>query len=94
MKNVELERLNEQKNQFLGIAAHDLRTPLVLIMTYSDFLKDEAAEVLGEEHQEFLATIQSSSEFMLGLVNDLLDITQIEAGQLTPALAQRLLALR
>lgn len=64
-KNAELARLNEQKNQFLGIAAHDLRNPLEVILTYSEFLLEDAAPVLGAEQIELVHTIRSSSEFML-----------------------------
>jgi len=81
-KNVELEKLNALKNQFLGIAAHDLRSPLSHVLTYSDFLLDEAGKALNEEHREFLAIIRSSSEFMLQLVNNLLDVAKIESGRL------------
>jgi signal transduction histidine kinase len=70
-KNVELEKLNQLKDQFLGMAAHDLRTPLGLIWSYSEFLLDETAG-LGQKQREFLSTIRSSSEFMLHLVDDLL----------------------
>jgi signal transduction histidine kinase len=81
-QNVELARLNEQKNQFLGMAAHDLRNPLSIIRVYSDFLIDEAADMLGEEHSGFLAVIRRSSEFMLQMVDDLLDFAEIESGRL------------
>lgn len=81
-KNVILEQLNEQKNRFLGMAAHDLRTPLNIILAYSDFVLDEAAAVLSQEHLEFMTIIRSSSEFMFKIIDDLLDITQIEAGKL------------
>jgi signal transduction histidine kinase len=81
-QNVELERLNEQKNEFLGMAAHDLRNPLSIIGAYSDFVIDEAADVLSDEHMGFLSVIRRSSEFMLRLVDDLLDFAEIEAGQL------------
>jgi signal transduction histidine kinase len=81
-KNAELERLNRLKDQFLGMAAHDLRTPLGIIMGYSEFVIDEASEMLDEDHIEFLHIIRSSSNFMLQLVNDLLDISTIESGQL------------
>jgi signal transduction histidine kinase len=81
-KNAELERLNEQKDQFLGMAAHDLRNPLHAILSYSDFLLEDASDVLGEEQLEFLAIIQSSTEFMASLVNDLLDVAKIESGKL------------
>ena len=81
-KNVELARLNEQKNQFLGIAAHDLRNPLEVIQTYSEFLLEDAAEVLADEQIEFIHKIYSSSAYMLNLVNDFLDFSRIEAGRL------------
>ena len=81
-KNVELEKLNEEKNRFLGIAAHDLRNPLNAIQIYSEFLLDEAAEVLNQEQMGFVSIIHSSSRFMLQLVNDLLDVAKIESGKL------------
>jgi len=81
-KNAELMQLNDHKNRFLGMAAHDLRNPISVIQTYSEFLLDEAGESLQDEHFEFLKVICKSSEFMLGLLNDLLDIAKIEAGKL------------
>jgi signal transduction histidine kinase len=81
-KNIELEKLNEEKNRFLGIAAHDLRNPLNAIQMYSEFLSDEASEVLKPEQLEFVSIIHSSSQFMLRLVNDLLDVAKIESGKL------------
>ena len=86
-KNFELARLNEQKNQFLGIAAHDLRNPLEVIQTYSEFLLEDAAAVLSGEQIEFIHKIYSSSAFMLNLVNDFLDYSRIEAGRLELHLA-------
>jgi two-component system, OmpR family, sensor kinase len=81
-KNIELEKLNEEKNRFLGIAAHDLRNPLNAIQMYSEFLLDEAVEALDTEQMEFVSIIHSSSQFMLQLVNDLLDVAKIESGKL------------
>jgi len=81
-KNIELKKLNELKNQFIGIAAHDLRNPLNVILSYSDFLVDEAKEILDEDHYDFIKSINSSSEFMLRLVEDLLDYTKIETGNI------------
>ena len=80
--NAELERLNKQKNELLGIAAHDLRNPLQVILIYSRFLLDEAADTLDPEHLEFVRAIRSSSEFMARLVDDLLNVSRIEAGTL------------
>jgi signal transduction histidine kinase len=81
-KNAELTRLNVQKDRFLGMAAHDLRNPLHAIMSYSEFLLEEADDVLSAEHLEFLRIIRDSSDFMLALVNDLLSVSTIAAGQL------------
>lgn len=81
-KNAELDRLNQQKNQFLGIAAHDLRNPLEVILMYSQFLLEDAKDVLEEEQIDFINTIRSSSSFMLNLVNNFLDYSKIEAGKL------------
>ena len=81
-KNRELERLVEQQNQFLGMAAHDLRSPLSAIVALSQFLEEEAAPRLDPEQRQFVSLIRSSSRFMVGLIDDLLDISTIEAGRL------------
>jgi len=78
-KNAELMQLNQEKNRFLGIAAHDLRNPLHAILILSDFLLEEAGE--GEQ-QEFLQEIHNSSQFMARLVDELLDVAKIESGRL------------
>lgn len=85
--NADLERLNRQKNELLGIAAHDLRNPLQVILIYSQFLIEEAAGSLDPKHLEFMRAIRRSSEFMLRLVDDLLDMARIEAGTLELNLA-------
>jgi len=81
-KNRELDELNKLKNQFLGIAAHDLRNPLGVIMGYSEYLLEEVEEILSEDQNDMLKSIMASSEFMLRLLNDLLDISAIESGNL------------
>ncbi|MDG4551271.1 MAG: ATP-binding protein [Candidatus Contendobacter sp.] len=81
-KNAELERLNQLKNQFLGIAAHDLRSPLGVIQIYSQFLETELGPAVSEEHSRFIVTIRQTSESLLRLVDNLLDVSQIEAGKL------------
>lgn len=81
-RNVALENLNEQKNRLLGMAAHDLRNPLGVILAYSEFLESEAFDVLDDSQRDFLSTIKSTSEFMLKMINDLLDVSTIESGQL------------
>lgn len=86
-KTAELGKSNELKNRILGIAAHDLRSPLGIILSYSEFLEADALEHLDQEHREFVATIRETSEFMLQMVTDLLDVTAIEAGALRLTLA-------
>ncbi|MBE2201740.1 MAG: HAMP domain-containing histidine kinase [Anaerolinea sp.] len=78
-KNAELERLNEEKNHFLGMAAHDLRNPLHTILGFSDFLLEISSD---PEQQKFLQIIRDVSQFMAHLVDDLLDVSKIEAGNL------------
>ena len=77
-----LERLNAQKNQLLGMAAHNFGMPLAIIIFYSQLLREETANYLSGEHLEFLSIIRSSSESMASLVDDLLDISAIESGKL------------
>ncbi|WP_437979127.1 hybrid sensor histidine kinase/response regulator [Sorangium sp. So ce295] len=81
-KNAELQRLNEEKNAFVGIAAHDLRNPLGVIMGYSDFLLFTQRQRMNKEELEIVDKIRSSSRFMLSLLNDLLEISTIESGKL------------
>lgn len=81
-KNIELAQLNEMKNAFLGMAAHDLRNPLSIFQTFTEFLIEEAADCLTDEHIGFLQVMHTSAGNMLSLVEDLLDYTKIEAGRL------------
>ncbi len=81
-KTVELEKLNELKNQFLGMAAHDMRSPLGIILTYSEFLEEEVAPKLNEEQKAFILILKNTSEFLLRMINDLLDVARIESGNL------------
>jgi len=78
-KSRDLERLNEEKNRLLGMAAHDLRNPLSVILGYATFLGME--EEPDPEKKRMYDEIASSSRFMLDLINDLLDVSQIEAGR-------------
>uniref|UniRef100_A0A7C4RM11 histidine kinase n=1 Tax=Desulfatirhabdium butyrativorans TaxID=340467 RepID=A0A7C4RM11_9BACT len=79
--NAELKHLNELKNQFLGMAAHDLRKPVGIIMAYADFLEEELASTMGEEQQGFLRTIQSSARFMKRIIDNFLDAALIDSGR-------------
>lgn len=81
-KNRELEKLNDLKNQFLGMAAHDLRNPIGVIQMFSDCLIPMMADRLTPREEEFLRTINSTSRYMENLINDVLDISCIESGKL------------
>lgn len=81
-KNLELEQVNQLKNQFLGMAAHDLRNPIGAIRSFSSLLLDTELVLPPEQQRLFLERIRASSEFMLALINDLLDLAAIESGQL------------
>lgn len=81
-KNSDLHKLNEQKNYFLGIAAHDLRNPIGIIMGFSEFLLQDLEGKLSEKEIKMLKVISTSSEFMLRMLNELLDISKIESGKL------------
>ncbi|MFC1613805.1 sensor histidine kinase [Gemmatimonadota bacterium] len=79
---IKLFELNKLKNKFLGIAAHDLRNPLVSIRGFSEILLEEAKQVLDEEQYEFITIINKAANDMLNLVNELLDVSVIESGKL------------
>lgn len=86
--NSELNVLNRLKNQFLGMAAHDLRKPLGVIETYVGFVLDEARDGLESEHIGFLETVQNMGRGMARLIDDFLDVSIIESGQLELHIAQ------
>lgn len=81
-KTAELERLNELKNEFIGTAAHDLRNPIGAIRNLSSVLLESNDGSLNERNAEVLRMIESSSDFILSLLDDLLSIAKIEAGKL------------
>jgi len=73
------QRANASKNQFLANVSHELRTPLNGIIGFTSILEKEH---LAEEQQRYVAQIGKSAGSLLRIVNDILDITSIEAGQL------------
>ena len=78
VQNQLLKILNEQKNEFLGMAAHDLRNPIGVIQGFSELLEEQ----VDGELKEYTSMISKESSKMLQLLNDLLDISKIEAGRL------------
>ncbi|GAB4294609.1 MAG: hypothetical protein Kow0068_19410 [Marinilabiliales bacterium] len=82
IKNQELIKLNEQKNKFLGIAAHDLRNPIGVIQSFSELLLDTINEDDIDKKKELLEYIYEGSKAAIDLLNELLDISKIESGLL------------
>lgn len=80
----EITRLKAEKNQFVGMVAHDLRNPLGVILAFSDFFSDETKDVLTDLQKDFLSRIHNSAKFMLKLIEDLMDLSQLDNGLLFP----------
>ena len=78
----QLIELNELKNRFLGMAAHDLRNPLSTIKGYIELFLTDVLGELSSDQREVLNDMNQASDTMLGLINDLLDVTAIETGNL------------
>ena len=79
----QLMELNETKNKFMGIAAHDLRNPLGAIIGFSELLKEEPAVQSSPDLLEYVQNISGAGASALALINDLLDYAAIESGHLT-----------
>jgi two-component system sensor histidine kinase/response regulator len=78
----QLSTANTAKNRLLGMVAHDLRNPLASIRGLADFLSDGTVGKLTDDQLDLVKTIQDTSQSMLTMVNELLDLTVIESGEL------------
>ena len=76
-------RFNDLKNKFLGMAAHDLRSPITVIKGYADLLKDGLMGDLDDTQKKPMRAIARNCDKMLALIDDLLDVSVIESGHLT-----------
>lgn len=86
--NGELAHLNEQKNRLIGMVAHDLRSPLTVVMGVGDLLMMQAKNELTERQLKYLDRLKTSSIYMLSLINNLLDVKMVESGRLNLDLAK------
>jgi PAS domain S-box-containing protein len=80
-RNREVVRANHLKSQFLASMSHELRTPLNAILGFSELLLDQTAGPLGEKQKRWIDFIQKGGRHLLQLINDILDLSKIEAGQ-------------
>jgi PAS domain S-box-containing protein len=80
-KNQELANANQAKDRFLAGMSHELRTPLNAIIGFTGTLLMKLPGPLNDEQQKQLSTVRSSARHLLALINDLLDVSKIEAGK-------------
>jgi signal transduction histidine kinase len=81
-KNRQLAEASEHKSQFLANMSHELRTPLNAIIGYSEILQEEIEEAGQDRFTPDLRKIEHSGRHLLGLINEVLDLSKIEAGKL------------
>jgi signal transduction histidine kinase/DNA-binding response OmpR family regulator len=78
----DIERASRFKDQFLSTMSHELRTPLNAVLGFSDLLADIRYGPLNERQQRYVSHIHTSGQHLLRLINDILDLSKIEAGRL------------
>ena len=82
LRNREVERANRLKSEFLASMSHELRTPLHAIIGFSELLAEQSAGQLNDKQRRFTTHILQGAQHLLELINDILDLSKIEAGRL------------
>jgi signal transduction histidine kinase/putative methionine-R-sulfoxide reductase with GAF domain len=91
-KSHQIEAASKHKSQFLANMSHELRTPLNAILGYTELILDNIYGEAPEKMRSVLDRVQANGKHLLGLINDVLDLSKIEAGQLTLSLTEYSLA--
>jgi len=86
-KNADLMQLNRLKDEFLACISHELKTPLTAILGLSSLLKDQVLGELNDRQARYTRLIHQSGRHLMTIVNDILDLTRMETGQLELMLA-------
>ena len=81
-KNVALEHASRMKSEFLATMSHELRTPLNAIIGFSEALNDGLMGPMSDNQQEYIGDIFTSGQHLLALINDILDLSKVEAGMM------------
>jgi signal transduction histidine kinase len=81
-KNAELQRATQLKSEFMANMSHELRTPLNAIIGFSDLILDGGAGEVSEQQREFLDSVARNGRHLLSLINNVLDLSKIEAGRM------------
>jgi signal transduction histidine kinase len=84
--NLELAAASRHKSEFLANMSHELRTPLNAILGYTELILDKIYGDVSEKIQDVLGRLEQNGRHLLGLINDVLDLSKVEAGQLTLSL--------
>jgi signal transduction histidine kinase len=82
-KNLQLEQASRMKSEFLSNMSHELRTPLNAIIGFSEVLKDGMFGALTPRQTEYIGEVFNSGQHLLALINDILDLSKVEAGMMT-----------